>query len=162
MGEALTVRPRTGADDGWVRHVLVAAWGAVEVARLGELVDASALPGLVAEQDGERLGLALVADRDGDCEVVSLTVERPGGGVGTALLRACIADARARGCRRLWLTTTNDNTRALRLYQRCGLHLRTLHHGGVAASRRVKPGIPSHGADGIPLEHELELELRLR
>jgi len=37
-----------------------------------------------------------------------------------------------------------------------------LHRDGVTAGRRLKPGIPELGLDGIPLRHELELELRLR
>ena len=57
--------------------------------------------------------------------------------------------------------TTNDNTTALRFYQRNGFDLIRLDRYAVDRARRLKPAIPTH-ADGIPFRHELELELRLR
>jgi hypothetical protein len=59
------------------------------------------------------------------------------------------------------LITTNDNLDALRFYQRRGLRLVGLAPDAVAASRRLKPGIPEIGAYGIPLRDELTLELSL-
>jgi hypothetical protein len=35
------------------------------------------------------------------------------------------------------------------------------YHDAVALSRQVKPSIPELGSFGIPIAHELELELRL-
>lgn len=86
---------------------------------------------------------------------------RPGPGVGRVLFDAVTGAARARGCRRLWLVTTNDNTRALRFYQRRGLDLVALHRDAATAARAVKPTLPEYGEDGIAVRHELELELRL-
>ena len=65
------------------------------------------------------------------------------------------------GAGRIWLITTNDNLRALRFYQRWGMDLRRLVRNGVDVSRLIKPAIPAEGHDGIPLRHELELELVL-
>jgi len=70
-----------------------------------------------------------------------------------------VEHARAAGCRRLWLITTNDNLRALGFYQRLGLDLCALHRDAVAVARRLKPGIPLTGRAGIPIRHELEFEL---
>lgn len=68
----------------------------------------------------------------------------------------------AAGCRRLWLTTTNDNLRALAVYQCWGMDIAALHrHAVTEARRRLKLSIPERGASGIPIAHELELELRL-
>jgi hypothetical protein len=72
-----------------------------------------------------------------------------------------VAQARRRGCQRLWLVTTNDNLRALGFYQRRGFHPRALRAGAVAQARRLKPAIPEHSPDGIPIRDELELELEL-
>jgi len=36
--------------------------------------------------------------------------------VGRALLEHCFVDADARGCSRMWLTTTNDNLAAFAFY----------------------------------------------
>jgi RimJ/RimL family protein N-acetyltransferase len=65
------------------------------------------------------------------------------------------------GVGRVWLITTNDNTAALRFYQRLGFDLVALHRDAVDAARSIKPSIPLVGNDGIPIRHELELELRL-
>jgi RimJ/RimL family protein N-acetyltransferase len=63
------------------------------------------------------------------------------------------------GCDRLWLITTNDNTDALRFYQRRGFRLAALHRGAVDDSRsRLKPDIPRIGDHGIDLRDELELD----
>jgi len=63
--------------------------------------------------------------------------------------------------RRLRLITTDDNVRALELYQRFGLVIAAIHEDGVARSRLVKPSIPLVNEAGVPIRHELELELPL-
>jgi ribosomal protein S18 acetylase RimI-like enzyme len=68
--------------------------------------------------------------------------------------------AREAGCRRLWLTTTNDNERAIGFYRRWGMSLATVHRGAVARSRAVKPTIPLR-IGGVALDDELEFELLL-
>ena len=42
--------------------------------------------------------------------------------MGTALVRACVARARAEGRRRIWLHTTPEMTAAHRIYEREGFH----------------------------------------
>jgi ribosomal protein S18 acetylase RimI-like enzyme len=111
--------------------------------------------------DGERVGL-LTYDRCGDdVEVVTLHVDTPGRGTGRALMDNLRDEARRTAARRIWLVTTNDNTRAIRFYQQWGMDLVALHADGVTESRRVKPSIPITGDHGIPVRHELEFELRL-
>jgi GNAT superfamily N-acetyltransferase len=92
------------------------------------------------------------------CEIVTLDNLGDRRGVGTALIEAVMETARAAGCRRLWLITTNDNLRALRFYQKRGFRLVRLSPDAVTAARRIKPEIPLVGEDGIPLRDELELE----
>jgi ribosomal protein S18 acetylase RimI-like enzyme len=65
------------------------------------------------------------------------------------------------GCRRLWLTTTNDNIRAIAFYQRVGLTMCALRLGAAQAARELKPSIPIRGDSGIAVEHELDFELLL-
>jgi GNAT superfamily N-acetyltransferase len=157
----LVLRRVGGADGALVRDLMTQAWGATVVARRGEAVDVTGLPGFVARLDGADVGLALVAVRDDDYEVVAISTRVEGCGVGSALLARCVDDARERSCRRLWLCTTNDNVHALAFYQRNGLDLCAFRRGGVAESRRVKPSIPLHDGAGVPIAHELELELVL-
>ena len=78
------------------------------------------LSGFIAWGDAEIVGLATYRIADGACEVTSLDSLRERAGVGSALLRAAEDAARAAGCRRVWLVTTNDNVAALGFYGRRG------------------------------------------
>jgi ribosomal protein S18 acetylase RimI-like enzyme len=156
------IRPLADEDRPWALEVETESWGTPVVARLGELVDPTVLPGFVATVDGQRVGLVTYAIRGDACEVVTIRSLREGVGVGRALLDAVHDAAIAAGCRRLWLVTTNNNLRALSVYQRWGLDIVAFHRHAVDdARRRLKPSIAERDANGIPIAHELELELRL-
>jgi ribosomal protein S18 acetylase RimI-like enzyme len=155
------VRPLTDDDQRWKETALRRAWGSTAVARLGVLVDAATLPGLVAVVDDRPVGLLTWDGDGGEIEVVTLHVENEGGGVGRALMDGVLSHGRRTGARRIWLVTTNDNVRAIRFYQRWGMDLVRYVRGGVDLSRRAKPEIPERGSDGIPVRHELEFELLL-
>jgi RimJ/RimL family protein N-acetyltransferase len=73
----------------------------------------------------------------------------------------CLAEARATGCRRLWVVTTNNNVAAIAFYQHMGMDLCALHRGAVRNARKLKPTLPVRDAAGIPIDHELEFELLL-
>jgi tRNA pseudouridine38-40 synthase len=158
----IEVRPLTDGDRAWALQVETETWSVPVVARLGELVDPTGLPGFIALLDGEPAGLATYAIRGAECELVSIRSLREGRGVGRALLAAVRVAAIEAGCNRLWLITTNDNLRALELYQRWGMEIVAFHRHAVTESRRsLKPTIGERGTHGIPIAHELELEVRL-
>jgi ribosomal protein S18 acetylase RimI-like enzyme len=136
-------------------------WGSERVVSRGRLHDPGDLEVLVAEHAGRVVGALAYEVRGDELECVTVDAFERGLGVGTALLEGATTEARRRRCRRLWLITTNDNTPALRFYQRRGLRLVALHSGGIDAARELKPEIPATGHDGIPIRDELELELRL-
>ena len=155
------VRPITEKDRAWIDEIEAESWSEPRVARLGELIDLTQLPGFIALIDGERSGLASYAVRGDECELVTIRSLHEGRGVGRALLDAVRNVAIEARCARLWLITTNDNLRALELYQRWGMEIVAFHRYAVTeARRRLKPTIPERGAHGIPIVHELELELR--
>jgi ribosomal protein S18 acetylase RimI-like enzyme len=160
-GSSVSVRAAGPADASWVLECLTEAWGSVHVARRGELLDASAFPALVAELDGSRVGLVVLDVRTEDCEVVSLTTEVRRRGVGLALIQRCVEVARAAGCRRLTLTTTDNNAVAIAFYRRLGLTCSAVRPDGVAASRLVKPSIPLHDKHGVAIAGEVDFELLL-
>lgn len=136
-------------------------WGGPMCVSLGNMYDTGALPGFVAVDGGALLGAALYRMEGGGCEVAVLfsLVQRVG--AGTALLDAVIAEARRQKASRVWLITTNDNTQAIRFYQKYGFALKAAHIGSFEATRRLKAGIPERGIDGIPIEHEFEFEILL-
>jgi ribosomal protein S18 acetylase RimI-like enzyme len=153
----IAVRPLADAD----RALVIEHWGAV-VVRRGEAVDVTTLPGFAAWIGGERAGLLTYAVRGDECEVVTLESLLPRRGAGRALMDAARGAAVAAGCRRLWLVTTNDNVGALGFYQRWGLDLCAFRRGAVDESRRtLKPSIAVRDEHGVPIAHELELELLL-
>jgi ribosomal protein S18 acetylase RimI-like enzyme len=159
----IDIRPLSESDRAWAVQVETESWSEPVVARLGELVDPTSLPGFIAFLDGRRAGLASYAVRGKECELVTIRSLREGQGVGRALLDAVRAAASEAGCTRLWLITTNDNLRALKIYQRWGMEIVAFHRHAVTDARRhLKPSIPEHGAHDIPIAHELELELRLQ
>jgi ribosomal protein S18 acetylase RimI-like enzyme len=157
----LEVRPLADDDRAWATELESDSWGIPVVARLGELVDPTELPGFVVHMGGDRVGLATYTVRGFECELVTIRSLREGVGIGRALLDATRGAAVEGGCSRLWLITTNDNLRALRVYQRWGMDIVALHRDAVAVARRLKPSIPERDDQGIPIRHELELELRL-
>jgi GNAT superfamily N-acetyltransferase len=153
----LRVRALRDDERAWARSVLEDSWGEIVIGG-GREHRPAVLPALVAEDGGERAGLATYLIEGDDCEVVTLDALTVGGGIGGALVEALADTARAAGCTRLHLTTTNDNLPALRLYQRHGFVLAGVHLDEIEVTRRRKPEIPATGHAGIPIRDELELE----
>jgi ribosomal protein S18 acetylase RimI-like enzyme len=146
---------------GWAADLIADRWGSRVVVTRGRAHQADRLPGFVALTEGEPLGLATYRLEGGACELVTLDSLAPGRGIGRALVAAVAGAARAAGCRRLWLITTNDNLRAVRFYQNLGFHIAAIHLNALEDSRRIKPEIPLTGIDGIPLADEIELDMGL-
>jgi ribosomal protein S18 acetylase RimI-like enzyme len=120
------------------------------------------LDGFVAELGRGPAGLATYAIEGGSCELVSIDSAHEGMGIGTALVEAVAAAARAAGCTRLRVTTTNENEHAQGWYARRGFALVAVRGGAVDRSRsELKPEIPLADARGIPIRDELEYERTL-
>jgi GNAT superfamily N-acetyltransferase len=157
----MRVRAATDADRDWVEKVLEATGWEI-VARRGELVRPIDHPMLVAEADDGPAGLLTYLVRGDECEILTLQATRQWSGAGTALVAAVRTLATERGCRRLWVLTTNDNVDALRFYQRRGFRLAALRTRAVdELRRRLKPTIPAVGEHGILIRDEIELEIEL-
>jgi ribosomal protein S18 acetylase RimI-like enzyme len=154
------IRPIEPRDLAEIRAELHTHWHDTRIWSLGRCHLADALPGFVAEVDGAFAGLlTLNMDPGGwQCEVITLSSRGKAPGIGAVLLAAAEAHARAAGCRRIYLTTTNDNTRAIRFYQRQGWHFAALHKGIVDRVRRLVPDLPLLGHDGIQIRDEIEFE----
>jgi len=81
-------------------------------------------------------------------------------GLGTALIDRVKDEAIKNKSRNIWLMTTNDNTKALRFYQKRGFVISAIRTNVIEEQRKVKP-IPLLGNDGIPIRDEIELSILL-
>jgi len=157
----LDIHLLTPADRDWVRRKIIETWGAETVVVHQTVYRPAELPGFIAEAEGEIAGLLTYHVKDEACEIVTLDAWRAGLGVGTALIGAVKQAAGRERCRRLFVITTNDNTPALRFYQKRGFVIAAVHVNAIEKDRRLKPEIPLIGMDGIPIRDEIELEMHL-
>jgi GNAT superfamily N-acetyltransferase len=155
---AMLVRALVEVDRAWAAALVVEHFGATALVSRGVLHDARSLPGLIAQEGGQRVGLLQYRRVADQLEVVTLIASRPRQGIGRRLLEAAEDVARGLGCRRLWLVTTNDNRPARAFYQAVGWRQCAVHRGAVREARRLQPQIPHIGRAGIPIEDEIEFE----
>lgn len=125
----------------------------------GECIDLGTADGYYACENDEIIGLITYRITDGGLEILSLNSIIENKGIGSALMGKVISKAKSSGCSRIMLITTNDNTSALRFYQKRGFDMVRLYRNALDISRKIKPEIPLSGEDGIPIKHEIELEL---
>jgi 8-oxo-dGTP pyrophosphatase MutT (NUDIX family)/ribosomal protein S18 acetylase RimI-like enzyme len=144
-----------------VNRKIADSWSGPYVVSKSVLHDTRTHCGFVALENSEVIGFVLYHLADGDCEITVLESVREGRGAGKALIREVFKVADAANCRRVWLVTTNDNTHAIRFYQRFGFTLRGVHINAMDEARKLKPQIPLTGNDDIPIAHEFEFELIL-
>jgi ribosomal protein S18 acetylase RimI-like enzyme len=161
MTGSLKIRALGPFDRAWADSLVSEHFGSSRLVSRGVLYEAGSLPGLVAERAGRRVGLVQYRVAESACEVVVLLAAVRRQGIGRALLGAVQPVARAAGCRRLWLVTTNNNQAAQAFYRSVGWRQAAVYRGAVEAGRRLKPEIPRMDADGTPIADEVEFELLL-
>lgn len=161
MGTNFEIKSLDDDSRHWVDEFIANRWAAETIVVHGQEYHPAELHGFSACLEDTPIGLATYVMTGDACEVISLDSLRPRMGIGYALLDAVLAIAWQAGCRRVYLTTTNDNTPAMRFYQRYGFVFSAIRRDAVAESRKLKPSIPMVGQDGIPIRDEIEMELWL-
>lgn len=157
----MKIRQLTSEDFRWVQEWVTAHFATRQLVSRGKVHDSRSLPGLVAELHGVAVGLLLYCIERDQCEVVVLISEPRRQGTGRTLMAAIRDTAFRAGCKRLWLVTTNDNRAAIAFYRSVGMREIAVHQGAIETSRLLKPEIPTHNHDGIPIEDEHEFEQTL-
>lgn len=156
-----SIEPLTGEFRVFVDKQIAEGWAGPFMVTRGVVHDTRTHPGFIARENEDPIGYTLYNFANGDCEITLLEILRENKGIGSALVNAVKAKAKKAGCRRVWLITTNDNTRAIRFYQRIGFTLRAVYINALDEARKLKAQIPLTGCDGIPIAHEFEFEFLL-
>ncbi|RJP54867.1 MAG: GNAT family N-acetyltransferase [Anaerolineaceae bacterium] len=151
----------TAADLPRLRQFWEEHWDAEFVVAHGTVFHPENVSGFIALDGNEWVGLITYTFLDTDCEIVSIDSLRENEGIGTALIEKVVEEAKANQCRRVHVSTTNANLRALGFYQKRGFRLSALYPDAVNEARKLKPEIPLIGENGIPLRDEIELEMLL-
>jgi len=157
----ISIRPTTEDDRNFIRQFITRHWFGEAIVAHGAIFYPAELPGFLALDGDLVAGLITYQLQDTRCEIITLNSLLSGQGIGTRLIEAVKNQALQASCHCLSVTTTNDNTPALRFYQQQGFELAAIHRGVVERSRSIKPSIPQLGCDGIPIRDEIELEMVL-
>lgn len=155
------VREKTTEDLQWLIPYMRENWGSGQIVTKNELHDVTELLGFIAEQNRRPVGVALYELANNECELLLLASFIHKVGIGSTLIEHVKRAAADKGCKRIWLVTTNDNLAAIRFYQLRGFSLAALYKNALEEARKLKPEIPLVGIDGIPLRDEVELEVLL-
>ncbi|MCA9925473.1 MAG: GNAT family N-acetyltransferase [Anaerolineales bacterium] len=158
---SIEVKPITPGDHVWVMQFLEETAHSLRVVSRGVLHQPEMLPGFIGLHNGKPGALLTYHITHNELEVVTLHSAIEEQGLGSALLQAAREAAIKHHCRRLWLITTNDNTHAIRFYQKRGMVITAIHTNALTHSRTLKPEIPLLGNDGIPIRDEIEFEIQL-
>lgn len=119
------------ADD--IADYLEASFGTEKQA--AELADRSGCF-LIAEVDGNTAGYARLLESEAPPDVTPQAIELQriyvrqeyiGRGIGAALMRACLAEARQRGFEAIWLGVWERNPRAIGFYKKWGFEVAGVH-----------------------------------
>jgi ribosomal protein S18 acetylase RimI-like enzyme len=140
----------------WQEH-----WDDEFVVAHGIIFHPENMSGFIALDDNEWIGIITYTFLETDCEIISIDSLRENEGIGTALIEKVVEEAKVNQCRRVHLTTTNDNLHGLGFYQKRGFRLCALRVNAMDEARKLKHGIPLIGENGIPLRDEIELEMAL-
>lgn len=150
-----TVRQATPADRRDIELICDRALGETDVDVFGATFDVLSGVNLIAEADGELAGLLSLAIRNGEANVVLLSVypDHQGRGAGSSLLAAADALAAERGLSFMRAATTNDDLPLLYFYQRHGFAIYEVAVGEVAD----RFGSATPGFSAIPVRDEIRL-----
>ena len=149
-------------DKEWLKRLIISEWASIKVVTRGKVHFVDKLPGYVAIQDNEKRGLITFRISKDECEIITFNSLTENIGIGTALLGELEKFTTLKGCKRLWVITTNDNIDALRFYQRKGFKIKAIYVDVIKKSRKLKPEIPLRGIYDIEIRDEIELEKILK
>jgi ribosomal protein S18 acetylase RimI-like enzyme len=149
------VRDATPADRHAIEAICDQAWGETEIDVFGRTFDVLACQNLIADAGGELAGLVSTAVDGGELAIVAFSVypAYQGRDIGSALLRAAVEQAAAKGLPAVKAAVSNDDIPTLYFLQRHGYTITGVVIG-VLADRL---GYAGCGFAGIPMRDEIRL-----
>jgi len=150
-----SVRKATDADRNDIALLCERALGETDVDVFSKTFDVLSGVNLIAEADGNLVGLMSLAIDRGELAVVLLSVypDFQGKRVGSSLLSAADEFAAKRGLAFMRVAVTNDDIPQLYFYQRHGFSIYETAVGEVAD----RFGAATPGFSGIPVRDEIRL-----
>ena len=156
------IRPIRDDDREWISDLLIKHRGSSAIVTRGRIHQGDLLPGFIAEEMDEKVGLITYNIENKKCEITSLNSIVEGIGIGSNLIEEVKRKAAASGCSKIWCITTNDNRRAIRFYRKRGFEVTAVHRDALEESRKIIPEIAFVGFDGIEIKDEILLEIEIR
>ena len=153
------IRKIKETDRPEITRLLTEHWGSPVVVSRGKEFQADELPGMIAEENNKIIGLLTYYILNTQCQIITLNAFQQNRGVGTLLLKKLFKKLRKIKIQMFYLITTNDNTDALRFYQKRNFQISNIYYGAMEESRKLKPSIPLIGNHGIQIKDEIELTL---
>jgi len=147
------------ADRGDVARFIEEHWYSRIVMSHGRAFYPDQEQGFIERRDGEIVGLITYHIENDAMEILTLNSTLEGARIGSSLMLNAIEATRRQDCKRVWLTTTNDNLRGIGFYQRLGFRMVKINLGVVDEARKVKPQIPTYGERGVRIQDEIVMEL---
>ena len=158
LSDDFHIHPVKTEQRNLIKEFITDNWGSHIVVSKGKVHNVADLPGFISIQGGEIIGLITYKIFKNECEIVTLDSRIKNLGLGTQLLNKVLIAAKHNKCIRVWLITTNDNTQAIRFYQKRDFLWVGFHKNAIENSRKIKPEIPELGKNDIPIKHEIEFE----
>jgi N-acetylglutamate synthase-like GNAT family acetyltransferase len=153
------IRDKTSSDNALIIPCISLSWGSDRIITKGTIFNVSDLAGFVAVENNKIVGVGLYSISDNECEIVLIESYVRSVGIGSTLLKKIIGISKTNGNSRVFLITTNDNTDALKFYQKCDMTIKGIYCDSIKDERKLKPEIPLTGKYGIPIRDEIELEI---
>lgn len=157
----IQIQPLTVDDRKWVAKFITARWGAETLVKHGLTYQPADLPGFIAMQNGERVGLVTYRIAGVGCEIVTLDSTEPASGIDEVLLEAVKQVAQQANCQRLWLMTASDNFPTVHFYEAQGFKVVAMYRPAVEVGPRLKSMPTPVAVADVAVRDEIELELVL-
>ncbi len=157
-----TIKPIRSKDREWVSNFLTKYWISPEMTMYKKTYYADQLPGFILyDKDKKKIGLITYCIEGSKCTIVTLNSLIENKGVGSSLINALKTKALSLGCKKLSVSITNANLRALRFYQKRGFNLVKIYPKAMEKIRKKKPKLPLIESNGIKIQDEILLEMPL-